>query len=100
MRLMGGLLTKIPWTFWTMTAATFAIAGFPPFAGLFSNDEILWRASRVRLVYWGIGLFTALLTSFHMFRLWFLIFFGEYRGQGGAGLGPGSGQHHDAALSE
>src|SRR5256714_1093267 len=53
MRLMGGLRTKIPWTFWTMTAATFAIAGFPPFAGFFSKDEILWRASRVRLVYLG-----------------------------------------------
>src|SRR5438270_4462028 len=88
MRLMGGLRTKIPWTFWTMTAATFAIAGFPPFAGFFSKDEILWRASRVSLVYWGIGLFTAFLTSFYMFRLWFLTFFGEYRGGGGAAQEP------------
>ena len=100
MRLMGGLRTKIPWTFWTMTAATFAIAGFPPFAGFFSKDEILWRASRVSLVYWGIGLFTAFLTSFYMFRLWFLTFFGEYRGPEGAGLGHGAGQHHDAAHSD
>jgi NADH-quinone oxidoreductase subunit L len=80
MRRMGGLRHKLPWTFWTMTAATFAIAGFPPFAGFFSKDEILWRASRVSLAYWGIGVFTAFLTSFYMFRLWFLTFFGDYRG--------------------
>jgi NADH-quinone oxidoreductase subunit L len=80
MRQMGGLRTKIPWTFWTMTIATFAIAGIPPFAGFFSKDEILWRAYQASWVYWAIGLFTAFLTSFYMFRLWFLTFFGEYRG--------------------
>ena len=42
MRKMGGLRTKIPVTFWTMTAGTFAIAGIPPQAG-FSKDEILSR---------------------------------------------------------
>jgi NADH-quinone oxidoreductase subunit L len=84
MRKMGGLKDHIPATFWTMTAATFAIAGFPPFAGFFSKDEILWRASQVSLAYWGIGVFTAFLTSFYMFRLWFLTFFGEYRGDQGA----------------
>jgi NADH-quinone oxidoreductase subunit L len=81
MRRMGGLRYKIPATFWTMTFATFAIAGLPPFAGFFSKDEILWHASRVSLVYWGIGVFTAFLTSFYMFRLWFLTFFGDYRGE-------------------
>jgi NADH-quinone oxidoreductase subunit L len=80
MRRMGGLRKKIPWTFWTMTAATFAIAGIPPFAGFFSKDEILWRAYQASWVYWLIGLFTAFLTSFYMFRLWFMTFFGEYRG--------------------
>src|ERR1700686_2073044 len=88
MRRMGGLREKIPWTFWTMTAATFAIAGFPPFAGFFSKDAILFAASKVNLAYWGIGVFTAFLTSFYMFRLWFLTFFGEYRGEA---------QAHDAA---
>src|SRR5581483_11562989 len=81
MRRMGGLRTKIPWTFWTMTAATFAIAGIPPLAGFFSKDEILWRAYQASWVYWLIGIFTAFLTSFYMFRLWFLTSFGEYRGQ-------------------
>ena len=80
MRKMGGLRTKIPWTFWTMTMGTFAIAGFPPLAGFFSKDEILWQASRVNMALWGVGEFTAFLTSFYMFRLWFLTFFGEYRG--------------------
>jgi NADH-quinone oxidoreductase subunit L len=80
MRHMGGLRTKIPWTFWTMTAGTFAIAGIPPFAGFFSKDEILWRAYQSSWIYWLIGLSTAFLTSFYMFRLWFMTFFGEYRG--------------------
>jgi NADH-quinone oxidoreductase subunit L len=84
MRHMGGLRTKIPWTFWTMTIATFAITGFPPFAGFFSKDAILWRAYSSTYggswVYWVVGLFTAFLTAFYMFRLWFLTFFGKYRG--------------------
>ena len=41
MRRMGGLRQYLPWTFWTMTAATFTIAGIPPLAGFFSKDEIL-----------------------------------------------------------
>jgi NADH-quinone oxidoreductase subunit L len=84
MRRMGGLRHHVPWTFWTMTAGTFAIAGFPPFAGFFSKDAILWRAYSSPYgswVYWAIGVFTAFLTSFYMFRLWFLTFFGEYRGE-------------------
>jgi len=92
MRRMGGLRQHIPWTFWTMTAATFAIAGFPPFAGFFSKDAILWRAYSSPYgswVYWLIGVFTAFLTSFYMFRLWFLTFFGEYRGEA-----VGHGDHH------
>jgi NADH-quinone oxidoreductase subunit L len=99
MRRMGGLREKIPWTFWTMTAATFAIAGFPPFAGFFSKDAILFAASKVNLAYWGIGVFTAFLTSFYMFRLWFLTFFGEYRGEaeahGGAPRGAAAHGGHE-----
>ena len=44
MRKMGGLRKKLPVTFWTMTAAVFAIAGFLPFAGFFSKDAILYAA--------------------------------------------------------
>jgi NADH-quinone oxidoreductase subunit L len=92
MRQMGGLRTKIPWTFWTMTAGTIAIAGIPPFAGFFSKDEILWRAYQASWIYWAIGLFTAFLTSFYMFRLWFMTFFGEYRGK--AESDHGNQGHH------
>jgi NADH-quinone oxidoreductase subunit L len=98
MRRMGGLRHHIPWTFWTMTAATFAIAGFPPFAGFFSKDAILWKAfsgEQGSRVYWAIGLLTAFLTSFYMFRLWFLTFFGEYRGEAAAG----HGNEHGHAIS-
>jgi NADH-quinone oxidoreductase subunit L len=94
MRQMGGLRTKIPWTFWTMTVGTFAIAGIPPLAGFFSKDEILWRAYQASRVYWAIGLFTALLTSFYMFRLWFLTFFGEYRGTAEAADGHSAPHGH------
>src|SRR5260221_1646389 len=82
MRRMGGLRTKIPITFWVMTIATFAIAGFPPFAGFFSKDEILgsvYHSPYGGPVLWAIGIVTAGLTSFYMFRLWFMTFFGELR---------------------
>jgi len=82
MRHMGGLRSKIPVTFWTMTIGTFAIAGFPPLAGFFSKDQILWKAwssPHGSGILWGVGLLTAGITSFYMFRLWFMTFFGERR---------------------
>jgi NADH-quinone oxidoreductase subunit L len=79
MRKMGGLRKKIPVTFWTMFMATLAIAGAPGFSGFFSKDEILNEAQRVNPVLWGLGLLTAGLTSFYMFRLLFLTFFGTQR---------------------
>jgi NADH-quinone oxidoreductase subunit L len=78
MRRMGGLRKAIPWTFWVMTIATFAIAGFPPLAGFFSKDEILGKAFASPSggpILWAVGLITAGLTSFYMFRLWFMTFF-------------------------
>ncbi len=95
MRRMGGLRTKIPWTFWTMTAATFAISGIPPLSGFFSKDAILWRAYQASWAYWLIGVFTAFLTAFYMFRLWFMTFFGEYRGEAEAAHAHGD-HGHDA----
>jgi NADH-quinone oxidoreductase subunit L len=80
MRKMGGLRSYIPWTFLTMSIATLAIAGIPPLAGFWSKDEILWKAYQVSWVYWAIGVATAFLTSFYMFRLWYMTFFGDYRG--------------------
>jgi len=83
MRKMGGLRHYMPWTFMTMTIATFAIAGFPPLAGFFSKDEILWKAYSSEYgswVFWLLGVTTAFITSFYMFRLWFMTFLGDYRG--------------------
>jgi NADH-quinone oxidoreductase subunit L len=82
MRKMGGLWKKIPITFWTMTAAVFAIAGFPPLAAFFSKDAILYAAflqGTSGQILWFVGLVTALLTSLYMFRLWYLTFLGESR---------------------
>ena len=82
MRNMGGLRKKIPITFWTMTAAVFAISGVLPFAGFFCKDEILYQAflsPNGGKIFWAVGLLTAGLTSFYMFRLWFKTFFGDRR---------------------
>jgi NADH-quinone oxidoreductase subunit L len=80
MRKMGGLKSYIPVTFGTMFIATLAIAGIPPFAGFWSKDEILWQAYQTSWVYWLIGVITAFITSFYMFRLLFMTFWGDYRG--------------------
>jgi len=79
MRKMGGLKSYIPVTFGTMLIATLAIAGIPPLAGFWSKDEILWQAYQTSWVYWLIGVITAFITSFYMFRLLFMTFFGDYR---------------------
>ena len=80
MRKMGAMRKRIPITFWTMSAGVFAIAGFWPFAGFFSKDEILYRTfvsdNPIGKLLWFIGLVTAGMTSFYMFRLWFKTFFG------------------------
>jgi NADH-quinone oxidoreductase subunit L len=80
MRKMGGLKTYIPITFTTMLIATLAISGIPPLAGFWSKDEILWKAYQASWVYWLIGAITALITSFYMFRLLFMTFWGDYKG--------------------
>jgi NADH-quinone oxidoreductase subunit L len=109
MRKMGGLRQYMPITFLTMTIATIAISGIPPLAGFFSKDEILWAAyasPHGRWVYWLIGVITAFITSFYMFRLWFMTFLGDYRGAPAvdvhghaapaAGHGHGHGEPHES----
>jgi NADH-quinone oxidoreductase subunit L len=82
MRKMGGLKNRIPVTFYTMSAGVFAIAGIFPFAGFFSKDEILYQVFSFQAnpalgkVLWLVGLITAGMTSFYMFRLWYKTFFG------------------------
>ncbi|MGA2420573.1 MAG: NADH-quinone oxidoreductase subunit L [Candidatus Acidiferrum sp.] len=82
MRKMGGLSKKIKWTFATMLTATLAIAGFPPLAAFFSKDSILlsaFNSPNGGHILYALGLFTALLTSFYMFRLVYLTFAGKER---------------------
>ncbi len=71
---------KLPITFITFAVATWAIAGLPPFAGFFSKDEILAHAYEHSKILWGVGLLASAMTSFYMFRLLFLTFFGSFRG--------------------
>jgi NADH-quinone oxidoreductase subunit L len=104
MRVMGGLRKKIPVTFLTMTAGVIAISGLPPFAGFFSKDEILYQAflsPNGGKILWFVGLFTAFLTSFYMFRLWYLTFFGESRAVAAAHDTHGHDDHgHDHGVHE
>jgi NADH-quinone oxidoreductase subunit L len=96
MRKMGGLRVYMPWTFATMGIATLAIAGIPPLAGFWSKDEILWKAYGASPVYWLIGVVTAFITSFYMFRLMYMTFGGEYRGAAAqAGHGHDAHGHDD-----
>jgi NADH-quinone oxidoreductase subunit L len=82
MRYMGGLKNKIPITHWTMWVGSVAIAGIPGLAGFFSKDEILWQAyssPQGSKLLWAIGLATALMTAFYMWRLMNLTFYGKSR---------------------
>ena len=80
MRRMGGLRRALPITFWTFLAATLAIAGIPIWAGFFSKDEILGAVFAKNPVLWVVGFAAAGLTSFYMFRLVYMTFFGSFRG--------------------
>ena len=79
MRFMGALKKKIPITHWTMFVGSVAIAGIPGLAGFFSKDEILWQAYQSSRVLWLVGLTTAGMTAFYMWRLMNMTFYGKSR---------------------
>jgi len=79
-RKMGGLKKYIPITQLTFLLGTLAIVGFPGFSGFFSKDEILARAYEHNPILWFIGVLGAAMTTFYMFRLYFLTFKGTFRG--------------------
>ena len=82
MRKMGGLKNKIPITHWTMFVGSLAIAGVPGLAGFFSKDEVLWEVWQSPIgshAVYVVGIATALMTAFYMWRLMFLTFYGEPR---------------------
>jgi NADH-quinone oxidoreductase subunit L len=79
---MGGLKNKIPITHWTMWVGSIAIAGIPGFAGFFSKDEILWQSyssSQGSNLLYAMGLTTAAMTAFYMWRLMNMTFYGKSR---------------------
>ncbi len=96
---MGGLRSKMPWTFLTFAAGWLAICGIPPFSGFFSKDEILWLAfssDHGSIILWILGAMTAVMTAFYMTRLFSLTFLGKPRFDNAKlGASHGHGHGHD-----
>ncbi|MGL4882915.1 MAG: NAD(P)H-quinone oxidoreductase subunit 5, partial [Waterburya sp.] len=101
MRLMGGLRKYMPITAGTFLIGNLAICGIPPFAGFWSKDEILGQAFEANPALWFVGWATAGLTAFYMFRMYFMTFEGQFRGndtgikqqlmtEAGLAFGPGA----------
>jgi len=112
MRVMGGLRKYMPITATTFLIGTLAISGIPPFAGFWSKDEILDSAFHANPALWAIGLGTAGITAFYMFRMYFNTFEGEFKGtklqliaqvkaenMAIAGLANAEESHHDNSHS-
>jgi NADH-quinone oxidoreductase subunit L len=99
LRKMGGLRKYTPITMWTLLCGSLAIAGFPYLSGFYSKDMILEAAyEHAPWMYW-VGVFTAGMTAFYVFRAFFLAFMGEYRGGKAAEHGHGHG-HDDHGHGE
>ena len=79
-RKMGGLKKFMPITNITFLLACLAISGIPPFSGFFSKDEILAAAYEHNKLLWIVGVITAGMTAFYMFRLYAMTFLGKFRG--------------------
>ena len=77
---MGGLREKMPVTFWTFIIGTLALCGVPPFSGFYSKDSILAQAlEQKNYPLFVLGVFVAGLTTFYMFRLFYVAFVGKPR---------------------
>jgi NADH-quinone oxidoreductase subunit L len=73
---MGALRKRMPATFWTFLLGTLALAGVWPLSGFFSKDEVLAVAADAQPVLFAVAVFVAVLTTFYMFRLVFVVFYG------------------------
>jgi len=89
LRDMGGLRKMLPVTHISFLIACLAIAGIPPFSGFFSKEAILSAAWKSDKLVYGVGLVTAAITAFYMFRLYFSIFWNKDQN-----LHPGSAASH------
>jgi NADH-quinone oxidoreductase subunit L len=74
---MGGLLKKMPLTAITMLIGVLAISGLPFLSGFYSKDSILHLAQEKNTLVFGLLVFTAVVTSFYMVRMWRITFMGE-----------------------
>ncbi len=97
MRKMSGLKRVLPKTRWLMLIGCLALAGCPPFAGFFSKDEIVGAAWLHSKVLGAVMLFTAFLTAYYTFRLYFRVFEGpEVIPPAPEGGGHGHDDAHDS----
>lgn len=80
LRHMGGLKKVMSVTYFTFFISALSIAGIPPFAGFFSKDEILATAMENNLFLWIIAALASLMTAIYIFRVLFLAFFNDFRG--------------------
>ena len=78
---MGALKKKMPITFWTFLIGTLALAGTPPLSGFYSKDEILAAAYHENIFLFIVGTIVAVLTTFYMFRLFFVAFLGKSKSE-------------------
>jgi NADH-quinone oxidoreductase subunit L len=93
-RRMGGMRSRAPVAFWAMFASVLAISGFPGFAGFFSKDAVVYGALEHGHPWlYAVGIVTAGITAYYMFRLFFVTFFGTYRG------GTASAHEHERDAS-
>jgi NADH-quinone oxidoreductase subunit L len=80
-RRMGGLRKRMPFAFWAILTGVLSICGIPGFSGYFSKDQVIYGALQHGHPWlYAVGIVTAGLTAYYMFRLLFITFFGEYRG--------------------
>jgi NADH-quinone oxidoreductase subunit L len=81
-RRMGGLRKTLPFAFVAMLTGVLAISGVPGFSGFFSKDAVVYGALETGHPWlYAIGVLTAGITAYYMFRLLFVTFFGAYRGE-------------------
>lgn len=94
-RNMGGLRSRMPWTFWCYTMGYLALIGIVPFSGFWSKDEILTDAFvHQHWLSYAILSAAALLTAFYMTRQWRATFFGAFRGDNPLVVTASEGEAH------
>ena len=81
LRKMGGLWRRMPFAFWVMLTGVLTICGVPGFSGFFSKDQVIYGVLQHGHPWlYAVGILTAGITAYYMFRLLFIAFLGEYRG--------------------